>query len=403
MAFPIPHCVLATFKNTNHPGFEVKQFRALQYSASGNFCASVHVPTLCSAIYSAPCVDSFFAHLDVDIWKPTPTTFNEYPLHTTQVSVDQVFSDGEVTTTKFHCVYLRRHNLPEPFFNYDGEIIIMLAEADGCKLTNLTIWEDELAERAIDQLVPLLKKFQESPQQSCIQPIAFSVTRLLPIAPQTEDATMGGGASDDDDDDHDHDDDEDDDGPDHLPDTARELQLANDARRESTPSQVRESMSNCESESEFALEVSRVSLPVVGRLYSVDREPLSVFVNTVSRYRRSYPLVERHMTPLAHAHALHDTHVRVTHCDRSGSVVTTYFCCYFRCCSSLSRNWSLGVRGEALITRMRHDDIFEFENLESADCPLADHVANVLGPKLYEYQQHGTPVGSFNTIFPGTF
>ncbi|KAK7046277.1 hypothetical protein R3P38DRAFT_3175560 [Favolaschia claudopus] len=145
---------------------------------------------------------------------------------------------------------------------------------------------------------------------------------------------------------------------------------------------------------------------IIGRVYAVDSEPRLVLVNTLtpnSRYGRSYPIVEAHMTPLVHAHDLYDTHVRVTHRDQRGSLTTTFFCCYFRCCSNLTLNRSLGVRGEVLIARMARDDIFQLDDFRPTDYTLADHVATVLAPKLRAYQEDGTPVGSFGTVFPGTF
>ncbi|KAK7048793.1 hypothetical protein R3P38DRAFT_3175038 [Favolaschia claudopus] len=137
---------------------------------------------------------------------------------------------------------------------------------------------------------------------------------------------------------------------------------------------------------------------VIARVYAVHSEPRFALVYTLcfnSRSSRDYPIIEPHMTSIQHNHQVHDIHARVKHRDGSGRVTTTYFRCYFRCCSDLPPNCSLHVRGEIVIARMAPDDILQVDDFRPTDHVLADHVANVLAPQLAEYQKHRTPSPTF--------
>ncbi|KAK7048772.1 hypothetical protein R3P38DRAFT_3175011 [Favolaschia claudopus] len=145
---------------------------------------------------------------------------------------------------------------------------------------------------------------------------------------------------------------------------------------------------------------------IIARLYAVNSRPRSIIVHTMSSncsFLHRFPVVESHMTPLDHTHGLHRTYVRVTHRDQHDRVKTSYFRCYFRCCSNLPSNRTLGIRGEVVIVRMSHQDFFRVADVCLSDRRLADHVATVLAPKLHEFQVNRTRVASFGTIFPGTF
>ncbi|KAK7048792.1 hypothetical protein R3P38DRAFT_3175037 [Favolaschia claudopus] len=397
MVLLIPQCVFANFQLTrnNHPDLGMKEFTALQYPTAGD-AQWVNIPTICDTIaFSTPCVDSCFTHLDIELWTPTRNPFNQYPLHTTLVSIDEIFPSGEVKTTKFVCIFLRHKNLPRnERLNVRGDIIVMRTEADGRMVAHLNKWESELANQAIE-------RYNVSPQESnvsCIEPIVFSINRYPLVASEWHPLTasewriatkLGGGRT----------------NGDNLDDS--ELGRARD-RRGSKPAllpvpRFRELASKVDGELADAGWLT--SGPIIGRLYGQDDVPRLVLVDTVtpnSHYRRRYPILDPHMTPLEHRHEVIDILVLVTHSDQGGSATRTDFRCYFRCCSSLPLSPYLRVRGEVIIMRMAHDRVFELDDLRLADYKLADHVANVLAPKLREYQEQGTLILPFSTVFPGT-
>ncbi|KAK7048783.1 hypothetical protein R3P38DRAFT_3175028 [Favolaschia claudopus] len=145
---------------------ELRQFNARYYGLTKPLFVSVN--TVCTTtipLITYPSIDPLLVSSNIQHW-----------IHNAKASIDHVLPSGEVATTRFVCYFQRHRKLRRNgTLNVKGEVVIMRAEANGSRLTDMNELEAGLADQVAKALAPALRKFQGRRRirfQSIVIPVA---------------------------------------------------------------------------------------------------------------------------------------------------------------------------------------------------------------------------------------